>query len=164
MSLGAGGFSSALLCDSPSPSSSHPPEPRHSLKSILANVEKPDADEFLIAVNARGGGDDDDDDLAGGRRWVRRVRRLLREFVFEPLATSVRFVQLALIFLPVVVSAPILALELIDESRDRRRGRQVRTRERTTTRWWYRLLVHQMEMAGPTFIKVRGTLLTLSFA
>lgn len=150
MSLGAGGFSSALLCDSPSPSSSHPPEPRHSLKSILANVEKP--------------GDDDDDDLAGGRRWVRRVRRLLREFVFEPLATSVRFVQLALIFLPVVVSAPILALELIDESRDRRRGRQVRTRERTTTRWWYRLLVHQMEMAGPTFIKVRGTLLTLSFA
>lgn len=145
--LGAGGLSSTLLCDSPSP------EPKHSLKSILANVEKPNTDEFLVAVNARDV--EDDDDLPGGRRWVRRVRRFLRDYLVEPLATSARFVQLALIFLPVILSAPILALELVDETRDRRRGRQVRTRERTTTRWWYRLLVHQMEMAGPTFIKVR---------
>ncbi|GAA5923471.1 hypothetical protein JCM3775_000398 [Rhodotorula graminis] len=145
VALGLGGLSSTLLCDSP-------PEPKHSLKSILANVEKPNTDEFLVAINGRVV--EDDDDLPGGRRWVRRVRRFLREYLVEPLATSVRFVQLALIFLPVIMSAPILALELVDETRDRRRGRKVRTRERKTTRWWYRLLVHQMEMAGPTFIKL----------
>ncbi|GAA6046384.1 hypothetical protein JCM3770_004893 [Rhodotorula araucariae] len=146
--LGVGG-STALLCDSPS---AHDELKQSlSLKSILANVEKPEADEFLVAVNARAVDPDDD---AARRGWLRRIRRFLRDFVVEPLATSVRFVQLALIFLPVIVSVPILALELVDERRDRRKGRERRTRERTTTRWWYRLLVHQMEMGGPTFIKL----------
>ncbi|GJN89774.1 hypothetical protein Rhopal_002763-T1 [Rhodotorula paludigena] len=141
--FGVGG-SSALLLDSAHPQD----EPKHSLKTILDNVEKPEADEFLIAVNAR------DVDPADKRGIVRAVRRFLRDYVVEPLSTSVRFLQLALIFLPVLLSAPVLALELVDDSHARRRGRERRTRERTTTRWWYRLLVHQMEMAGPTFIKL----------
>lgn len=143
--FGVGG-SGALLLDS-----SHPhDEPRHSLKTILDNVEKPEADEFLIAVNAA---DIDDDETNGG--LARRIRRLVRDWVLEPISTSLRFIQLALLFLPVIVTAPILALELVDDSRDRRRGREKRTKERATTRLWYLLLVHQMEMAGPTFIKVR---------
>ncbi|GAA5929786.1 hypothetical protein JCM10213_002784 [Rhodosporidiobolus nylandii] len=141
--LGVGG-STALLCDSPSPDPS-PPE-KHSLKTILANVEKPEADEFLIAVGA------EEDDRPPG--VVRRVWRFLREYVWEPLSTTTRFLHLAVIFLPVMLSAPILALELVDDSRDRRRGRPKREKERSTTRWWYRLLVHQMELAGPTFIKL----------
>ncbi|GAA5902821.1 hypothetical protein JCM6882_009135 [Rhodosporidiobolus microsporus] len=140
--LGVGGLSSsALLLDSPSP-----PE-KHSLKTILDNVEKPAEDEFLVAAGGRG-----KKDHPPG--IVTRLLRFLRDYVWEPLSTSARFVQLAFIFLPVVVTAPVLALELADETRERRRGKPHRERERTTTRWWYRLLVHQMEMAGPTFIKL----------
>ncbi|CDR43355.1 hypothetical protein NBRC10512_000642 [Rhodotorula toruloides] len=142
--FGVGG-SGALLLDT-----SHPhDEPKHSLKSILDNVEKPEADEFLIAVNAA----DIDEDEANAS-LVRRIRRWVRDWVLEPVSTSLRFLQLVLLFLPVLVTAPILALELVDERRDRRRGRERRTKERTTTRLWYLLLVHQMEMAGPTFIKL----------
>lgn len=126
---------------------------KHSLQSILDNVEKPDADEFLIAADAD---DDPDDDDPPPRRlvFVRNVRHFLREYLVEPVSTGLRFLQLAVIFLPVLLSAPILCLELVDDSRDRRRGRPPRTKERRTTKWWYYLLVHQMEMAGPTFIKV----------
>ncbi|GAA5955502.1 hypothetical protein JCM8115_006772 [Rhodotorula mucilaginosa] len=126
---------------------------KHSLQSILDNVEKPDADEFLIAADAD---DDPDDGDPPPRRlvFVRNVRHLIREYLVEPVSTGLRFLQLAIIFLPVLLSAPILCLELVDDSRDRRRGRPPRTKERRTTRWWYYLLVHQMEMAGPTFIKL----------
>lgn len=129
----------------------------HSLKTILDNVEKPDADEFLIAADANDDPEDDGVDSASrrGLRVVHSARRLLRDYLVEPLSTSLRFFQLAVIFLPVLLSAPILFLELVDDSRDRRRGHPPRTKERRTTRWWYYLLVHQMELAGPTFIKVR---------
>lgn len=151
--LGLGG-TSTLWLDSPH---DHGTESKHSLQAILDNVEKPDADEFLIAVSDK---DDPDDDAPPaipnrGLLLVRSVRRFLRDYLVEPISTSLRFFQLALIFLPVLLSAPILCLELVDDSRDRRRGRPQRTKERRTTRWWYYLLVHQMEMAGPTFIKVR---------
>ncbi|GAA6004874.1 hypothetical protein JCM10207_008437 [Rhodosporidiobolus poonsookiae] len=137
--FGVGG-SSALLLDS------SPPE-EHSLRTILANVEKPADDEFLTAVGAA-------DDEARRHGVVRRLLRFLRDYVWEPISTTARFLHLAVIFLPVIVSAPILALELVDEAGDKRRGHKKRERERTSTRWWYRLLVHQMEMAGPTFIKL----------
>lgn len=160
--LGVGG-TSTLWLDSP-PNTGAAADPggsnggvtsKHSLQSILDNVEKPDADEFLIAADA-GDDDPDEDDSPPPRRlvFVRNVRHLLREYLVEPISTGLRFLHLAIIFLPVLLSAPILCLELVDDSRDRRRGRPPRTKERRTTRWWYYLLVHQMEMAGPTFIKV----------
>ncbi|GAA5971763.1 hypothetical protein JCM11641_001505 [Rhodosporidiobolus odoratus] len=136
--LGVGG-SSALLCESHD-------EPKLSLKTILDAVEKPEAKEFLIPAGA------DEDDRTPG--FIRRIRRFLRDYVWEPISTSFRFLHLALIFLPVMVTASILALELVDDSRDRRRGRPKREKERITTRWWFQLLVHQMELAGPTFIKL----------
>lgn len=149
--LGLGG-TSTLWLDSPN---EHSAEPKHSLQAILDNVEKPDADEFLIAVSDKEDPDDDAPPAVPNRGLllVRSVRRFLRDYLVEPISTSLRFFQLALIFLPVLLSAPILCLELVDDSRDRRRGRPQRTKERRTTRWWYYLLVHQMEMAGPTFIK-----------
>ncbi|GAA5900292.1 hypothetical protein JCM5296_003031 [Sporobolomyces johnsonii] len=137
--LGVGSSSSLLLDTSP-------PADKLSLKSILQNVEQPDSDEFLISAQKRS------DDRPPG--ILRRLLRLFSEWVLEPISTSARFVHLALLFLPVLVTAPILALELVDESRDRRKGREKGERTRTTTRWWYRLLVHQMEWAGPTFIKL----------
>ncbi|GAA5822119.1 hypothetical protein JCM11251_004864 [Rhodosporidiobolus azoricus] len=146
--LGVGSLSSgALLLDSPSP-----PADKLSLKSILDAVEKPEEDEFLIAANH--------ESRKPPPGYIRRLRRFLRDYLWEPLSTSIRFLHLAFIFLPVLVTAPILALELAKEGKVRRRlkiGKKGEVREqheRATTRWWYRLLVHQMEMAGPTFIKL----------
>ncbi|GAA6008953.1 hypothetical protein JCM11491_003845 [Sporobolomyces phaffii] len=140
--LGIGGSSSLLL-------DSTPPEPdRPSLKTILKNVEKPDEEEFLVSAKAH-------TDARKKRSVIRRFFRIVKEYLLEPISTSLRFVHLAFLFLPVLVTAPILALEFVDDSTVvKGRRREKRTRERTTTRWWYRLLVHQMEWAGPTFIKL----------
>ncbi|GAA5937322.1 Cqd1p [Sporobolomyces koalae] len=134
---------SSLLLDSTPPEQSHP-----SIKTILDNVDKPDEEEFLISANARS-------EERKKRSILRRCFRVIREYLLEPISTSLRFLHLAFLFLPVLVTAPILALELIDDSKVvKGRRREKRTRERRTTRWWYRLLVHQMEWAGPTFIKL----------
>jgi hypothetical protein len=66
--------------------------------------------------------------------------------VIEPLLTLKRFGHLVLIFLPVIITSPLLLAELLS-----REG----ARSKASTRFWYRLLVLQMERAGPTFIKVR---------
>lgn len=139
--LGVGGTSSLLL-------DSTPPEDKPSLKTILKNVEQPDEGEFLVSAKAYR-------DARRKKSLIRRVFRVIKEYLLEPISTSLRFVHLAFLFLPVLITAPILALEFVDDSNVvKGRRREKRTRERTTTRWWYRLLVHQMEWAGPTFIKV----------
>ena len=79
----------------------------------------------------------------------------LNRYLFEPLGTSRRFLYLAFLFLPVIFTAPILALEWMDSAGKASINRHYRRKgERATTRWWYRFLVKQMERAGPTFIKV----------
>ncbi|CAG8562031.1 3930_t:CDS:2 [Ambispora leptoticha] len=59
--------------------------------------------------------------------------------------TTCRFAYLVLLFLPLIVGAPVLLI-----------GRRVpeNDNEKTGTLLWYDLLVRQMEMAGPTFIKL----------
>ncbi|GAA5837602.1 hypothetical protein JCM5353_003266 [Sporobolomyces roseus] len=139
--LGVGGTSSLLL-------DSTPPEDKPSLKTILKNVEQPDEGEFLVSAKAYR-------DARRKKSLIRRVFRVIKEYLLEPISTSLRFVHLAFLFLPVLITAPILGLEFVDDSNVvKGRRREKRTRERTTTRWWYRLLVHQMEWAGPTFIKL----------
>jgi aarF domain-containing kinase len=66
-------------------------------------------------------------------------------YVYDPIATGFRFLHLAVIFIPVVVTVPAIWL-----------GRRVRTKNgaRTGTIWWYKFLVNAMERAGPAFIKV----------
>ena len=59
---------------------------------------------------------------------------------WETLLTTKRFAALLAIFLPVIVTSPVLLLP-----------------ERWRGVWWYGLLVAQMERGGPTFIKVRPT-------
>jgi aarF domain-containing kinase len=86
----------------------------------------------------------------------RRIWAFFNRWIFEPLGTTRRFLYLASIFLPVILTAPVLALEWVGTEVNTASGRkQKRKHERTTTRWWYWLLVKQMERAGPTFIKVR---------
>lgn len=118
-----------------------------SLDSIHDSIDEPKADEFLRP-------DLEDSSITLLPDSIRRVLYFLSDYVLEPLSTTRRFIHLALLFLPVLITAPVLLLELLDGSRDKRRGRARRDGERTTTTWWYRFLVGQMERAGPTFIKV----------
>lgn len=103
--------------------------------------------------------DDDDDELdeqGRGPGFFRRIWLLLNRYVFEPIGTTRRFLYLAILFLPVILTAPILALELVERRQppSARLSGTGRFGERATTRWWYRFLVKQMERAGPTFIKL----------
>jgi hypothetical protein len=77
-----------------------------------------------------------------------RITRCLDDWILEPLATLRRLVHLFALFLPALVIAPVLLLEFMVSPRE---GDE----ELASTRFWYRLLVAQMERAGPTFIKVR---------
>jgi aarF domain-containing kinase len=78
-------------------------------------------------------------------RLLKRTKITFLKYIYEPIATGIRFVQLVLIFIPVVATVPIMFLGARDPDRDN---------ERSGTLWWYGFLVRQMERAGPTFIKV----------
>jgi hypothetical protein len=62
--------------------------------------------------------------------------------VWECILTAKRFIYLVFLFLPVLVSSPLL---LVGKPLSGNRWGAV---------WWYGLLVSRMEAAGPTFIKV----------
>jgi len=65
--------------------------------------------------------------------------------IWEPLATMVRFTHLVIIFVPVIVTVPVMWF-----------GGRVKDRhnERSGTVWWFGFLVNSMERAGAAFIKV----------
>ncbi|KAL1760906.1 hypothetical protein FB107DRAFT_269615 [Schizophyllum commune] len=74
-----------------------------------------------------------------------RVLRFWLEYIWEPILTAKRFVYLCCLFVPVIVTSPMLLVgdpdkKLMDE--------------RWGAVWWYDLLVYMMEAAGPTFIKL----------
>lgn len=95
-------------------------------------------------------------------RYIRRMNKFLIDYIIEPLSTTRRFIHLVILFFPVLITSPILLLEMFDGNRDRKRGRARRDGERITTTWWYKFLVGQMERAGPTFIKVSFRSLSLT--
>ena len=66
-------------------------------------------------------------------------------YIFEPVATTFRFLHLVVIFVPVLATIPVIWLGVRQRDQDN---------ERTGTLWWYAFLVHSMERAGPAFIKV----------
>ena len=66
-------------------------------------------------------------------------------YVIEPIATTLRFLHLVVIFVPVIATIPIIWLGGRQKNRDH---------ERWGTLWWYSFLVRSMERAGPAFIKV----------
>ncbi|KAM0745758.1 ABC1-domain-containing protein [Meredithblackwellia eburnea MCA 4105] len=120
--------------------------PDKGLAAITSQIDHPDAQEFLVAEGK----------LLEDKppTFIGRIIYFIRDWVIEPISTSFRFLHLAVLFLPVIFASPILLLEIIESSNDRRKGQDSRDSERATTRWWYRFLVHQMELAGPTFIKL----------
>ena len=85
------------------------------------------------------------DDVHGLSRLLRGISLFLDVYVYEPIATSFRFLHLVIIFVPVIITIPAIWIG---------RRRKDRDYERSGTLWWYGFLVMSMERAGPAFIKV----------
>ncbi|KAF2135301.1 uncharacterized protein K452DRAFT_260863 [Aplosporella prunicola CBS 121167] len=66
-------------------------------------------------------------------------------YIWEPIATGLRFLHLVIIFVPVILTVPMIWLGPRVEDRDN---------ERRGTLWWYGFLVGSMERAGAAFIKL----------
>ncbi|KAH8666535.1 ABC1 family protein [Xylariales sp. PMI_506] len=66
-------------------------------------------------------------------------------YIWEPLCTGARFLQLVVIFVPVIITVPAIWFGSRQPHRDN---------ERSGTLWWYNFLVQAMEWAGPAFIKL----------
>lgn len=78
-------------------------------------------------------------------KFFKHLKIAFTRYIYEPIATGLRFIQLIIIFVPVFATIPIMFIGARDPEREN---------ERTGTLWWYSFLVKQMERAGPTFIKV----------
>lgn len=66
-------------------------------------------------------------------------------YIYDPIATGFRFVHLAIVFVPVIITAPAIWFgRRLDDGKGERAGAV----------WWYGFLVRSMERAGPAFIKV----------
>lgn len=87
-----------------------------------------------------------DDDDRGFSRLRHGIVLFLDVYIWEPLCTGLRFLHLAVIFVPVLFAVPMIWLGKRQKDRDN---------ERTGALWWYNFLVKGMEWAGPAFIKVR---------
>lgn len=79
-------------------------------------------------------------------RIIDRILDWLDTWFLEPLLVCKRLVHVILLFSPIVIAIPIAFFgEKNPDEHD----------ERTGTIWWYNLIMNQMELAGPTFIKVK---------
>ena len=85
------------------------------------------------------------DDIHGVRRAWRGLYLAWDCYIFEPIATGFRFLHLVFIFVPVILTVPVIWLGSRQKDHDN---------ERSGTLWWYGFLVHSMERSGPAFIKV----------
>ncbi|KAI0034188.1 ABC1-domain-containing protein [Vararia minispora EC-137] len=74
-----------------------------------------------------------------------RILSIFRNSIWEPLLTARRFIRLCFLFLPVIITSPMLLVGHHDHRLDGERWGAI---------WWYGFLVYQMENAGPTFIKL----------
>ncbi|KAK5137522.1 hypothetical protein LTR08_008501 [Meristemomyces frigidus] len=83
--------------------------------------------------------------LSGSRKWRVAIWRALETYLVEPMATGLRFLHLVFIFVPVILTVPVMWIGAKQPERDN---------ERTGTIWWYGFLVASMERAGAAFIKL----------
>lgn len=83
------------------------------------------------------------------------ISYLLQTYILEPISTFFRFLHLALLFGPVILTSPMLLVGSSGMSHGSPgTGRNAEETERWGAIWWHGFLVAQMERAGPTFIKV----------
>jgi aarF domain-containing kinase len=83
--------------------------------------------------------------IENSTRWRRRIYFVVDLYIWEPICTSLRFLHLFVIFVPVILTVPMVWI-----------GRRIpeRDNERSGTLWWYGYLVWSMQKAGAAFIKV----------
>lgn len=76
----------------------------------------------------------------------------VKVYILEPILTFFRFLHLAALFGPVILTSPMLFVGKVEK---RRRGKPIDGEdENWGAVWWYGFLVKQMERAGPSFIKL----------
>lgn len=80
------------------------------------------------------------------------IGSLLFLYLIEPVLVFKRFLVLVFIFAPVILALPLLLIGKHKVWKDRN-GRSVKG-ERYGALLWYKVLVSQMERAGPTFVKL----------
>lgn len=85
------------------------------------------------------------DDERGVLRFFHKITLFLDVWIWEPIATGFRFLQLVVIFVPVIIAVPAIWIGRRQPKRDN---------ERSGTLWWYGFLVNAMELAGPAFVKL----------
>lgn len=83
--------------------------------------------------------------LKNSKKYRRGIYFFVEDYIIEPIATGLRFLHLVIIFVPVIVTIPVIWIGSRNPSRDN---------ERSGTLWWYGFLVGSMERAGAAFIKV----------
>ena len=89
-------------------------------------------------------------------KFIKSVQLFFIRWITEPLGTAKRFIVLVCIFLPVLVTVPLLFVGSRREG-GRRRGKRTSIKEegqRWGAMWWFGFLVRSLERAGPTFIKL----------
>ena len=79
------------------------------------------------------------------RLW-KTVLYTIDQYVYEPIATALRFIHLVVIFVPVIITIPAIWIGP---------RRSNHNNERAGTILWFQFLINSMERAGPAFIKVR---------
>ncbi|EKM61327.1 uncharacterized protein PHACADRAFT_83337 [Phanerochaete carnosa HHB-10118-sp] len=79
------------------------------------------------------------------RSLVSQVVCFLRDNVWEPILTTRRLVHLLILFVPVLLTSPML---LVGKPEKELGG------DRWGAVWWYEFLTAQMQRAGPTFVKL----------
>lgn len=84
-------------------------------------------------------------DDEGHRKPLGTIWFYIDHYLIEPVATTFRFFHLVFIFLPVIITIPVIWIGPRQKYRDD---------ERSGTIWWYGFLVWSMERAGPAFIKL----------
>lgn len=77
---------------------------------------------------------------------------MIKRYIVEPFFTVLRFFHLALLFGPVILTAPMLMVG--SAPRRKGRGAVADAEDNWGALWWYSFLVRQMERAGPSFIKL----------
>ncbi|KAF2712454.1 ABC1-domain-containing protein [Pleomassaria siparia CBS 279.74] len=78
------------------------------------------------------------------KKYRRGIYFFVDMYIIEPICTGLRFLHLVIIFVPVIVTVPIIWFGARQSNRDD---------ERSGTLWWYGFLVSSMERAGAAFIK-----------
>ncbi len=116
----------------------------------LSEKEKPEAEQTtegrMLEISREELKKKVDDNATGFSRLRYKVVLLLDLYIWEPLWTGIRFLNLVVIFVPVMLFVPAIWVGRRQPGRDN---------ERSGTLWWYGFLVKSMELSGPAFIKVR---------